>query len=42
MIVLSGMTVQKRIADISESLGDNFKQIVISVFTAWVQKKTPI
>jgi hypothetical protein len=41
-ISFSGMNVQKRIADISDSLSDNFKQTVNSAFTPWVQTKIQI
>jgi hypothetical protein len=39
-ISVSGMSVQKRIADVSESLSDNFKHTVNYSFTPWVQTKT--
>jgi len=41
-VSVSDMSVQKRIADISDSLSDNFKQRANFAFTPWVQMKTPI
>jgi hypothetical protein len=36
------MSVQKRIADISDNLSDNFKHRVNSSFTPWVQTKPKV
>jgi hypothetical protein len=41
-VSVSGMTAQKRTADISDSLSNNFKQTVNFAFTPWVQTKTSI